>query len=148
MKKVILLTLATLIFLSCGEPNKEQTVRNKKITEVKNTRVEEKAVNNNGQKIKIARYSIAAIMKQQPDIISVKKESDYYIVSYKRPEDNKEFIYKIKFDGNRIIWGNADGRWRDTKYDEKITYEEKEGRLGIVQKFEDGSSLRDDFIID
>ncbi|MCM0666225.1 hypothetical protein [Flavobacterium tyrosinilyticum] len=44
-----------------------------------------------------------------------------------------------KIDGNKILWANIDGRWRDSKYDEKITFVEKDNKLEIIQTFDDNS---------
>lgn len=38
-------------------------------------------------------------------------------VSYIRKSDSQKFSYKIKFDGNKILWANIDGRWRNSEYD-------------------------------
>ncbi|WP_340075038.1 hypothetical protein [Leptobacterium sp. I13] len=85
-------------------------------------------------------------MNQSPSIISATQESNIYLVSYKRPSDGKEFEYKIKFEGkDKIIWGNSDGRWRDTEFDEKINYMESDDKMIIVQKFGDGSTIGKEF---
>ena len=44
-----------------------------------------------------------------------------------------------------MTWGNSDGRWRDTKFDEKIKYSEKDNELKIIQTFEDGSEIVKEF---
>ncbi|MDA6072006.1 hypothetical protein NJT12_20485 [Flavobacterium sp. AC] len=87
----------------------------------------------------IARYAMASIMGQQPKIISAIKKGNLYYISYIRKSDKKKFDYKIKFDGTKIIWSNIDGRWRDSQYDEKITFIEKNNKLSIIQTFNDGS---------
>ncbi|WP_456314621.1 hypothetical protein [Pseudomonas shirazensis] len=87
----------------------------------------------------VSRYTMASIMGQSPKIITAIKNNNLYFVSYIRKSDNKKFEYKIKFDGNKIIWANIDGRWRDSKYDEKISFRENNQILYINQSFEDGS---------
>lgn len=97
-------------------------------------------------KAEIAKYAIASIMNKNPDKIKVKKEASIYKVYYLNDSRSNYINYKIKFNGNQIIWGNYDGRWRDTNYDEKIYYEESDnGTLKIIQKFRDGSSINDEF---
>jgi hypothetical protein len=70
-----------------------------------------------------------------------------YYVSYKRPNDGKKFEYKIKIIGKKIVWGNSDGRWRNTAFDEKILFEITHEKLTIVQTFKDGSTNNKDFNI-
>ncbi len=62
-----------------------------------------------------------------------------YYVSYIRKSDKQKFDYKIKFEEDKIFWANIDGRWRDSKYDEKITFVENGNKLDIIQIFSDGS---------
>ncbi|CAA9194764.1 hypothetical protein [Flavobacterium collinsii] len=87
----------------------------------------------------IARYTMASIMGQQPKIITAIKKGNLYYVSYIRKSDRKKFEYKIKFDGTKIIWSNIDGRWRNSQYDEKISFSKKNNKLSIIQTFSDGS---------
>lgn len=98
----------------------------------------------NFTKSDVAKYTIASIMGQSPSIIKTRKDGENYIVFYSRPSDGQKFSYKIKFENeNKVIWGNSDGRWRDSSYDEKITYAEDNGKLTVIQTFEDGSSTKD-----
>lgn len=87
----------------------------------------------------IARYTMASIMGQQPKIITAIKKGNLYYVSYIRKSDRKKFDYKIKFDGNKILWSNIEERWRNSQYDEKINFIEKNNKLSIIQTFSDGS---------
>jgi predicted SnoaL-like aldol condensation-catalyzing enzyme len=87
----------------------------------------------------ISRYTMASIMGQSPKIIKAIKNGNLYYVSYTRKSDNKKFDYKIKFDGNKIFWANIDGRWRNSQYDEKISFRENRQILFITQVFSDGS---------
>ncbi len=93
----------------------------------------------------ISKYAIAAIMNQSPSIIKVNKSNDLYFVSYVRKSDFQKFDYKIKFDGNQIIWANVDGQWRDNGVDERIAFVEERNKIKIVQTFSDGSESVDEF---
>ncbi len=93
----------------------------------------------------IARYAIATIMDQSPSIIRAVKNNDLYLVSYVRKSDSQKFDYKIKIDGNHVIWGNSDGRWRDTDFDEKIGFVEDGNKIKIIQTFTDGSEAAEEF---
>ena len=84
-------------------------------------------------------------MNQPPEIINVRDDDGIYIVSYIRKDDGKKFDYKIKIDGNRVTWGNSNGRWRDSKFDEKIKFSETDNTLKIVQTFNNGSEIVKEF---
>ena len=87
----------------------------------------------------IARFTIASIMNQKTKIITITKKGNLYFATYVRKSDKKKFDYKIKFDNNKIIWANIDGRWRNSPYDEKITFIESKKTISIIQTFSDGS---------
>jgi hypothetical protein len=87
----------------------------------------------------IARYTMSSIMGQPAKTIKVTKSEDLYYVSYIRKSDSQKFSYKIKFDGNKILWANIDGRWRNSEYDEKISFTEKNNKVSIIQTFSDNS---------
>ena len=89
----------------------------------------------------IAKYTISSLMGQSPKIMNVTKDKEIYYVSYIRKSDNQKFSYKVKFENNKIIWGNFDGRWRNHKYDEDIRFSENENdaKINIIQVYSDGS---------
>lgn len=87
----------------------------------------------------IARYTMSDVMGQPAKTIKVTKSKDLYYVSYIRKSDSQKFSYKIKFDGNKILWANIDGRWRNSEYDEKISFTEKNNKGSIIQTFSDNS---------
>ena len=95
----------------------------------------------------IARYAISTVMNQSVNIINVRNSDEIFYVSYVRKSDSQKFDYKVKFDDNTIIWGNLDGRWRNDKYDEKLTFYENSDTLSILQKYSDGSKDFKQFII-
>lgn len=149
--KPLYILLLSLLTISCGSGNESQQ---SKLTEVTTTSKEDSALLagvNAMPDVKpvrlrrftesdVARFTIAAIMNQPPEIISARKSGGEYIVSYDRPSDGQRFTYKVKLDGPLAIWGNIDGRWRDTPDDEQIIYSEIGNRLKITQKFSDGST--------
>jgi hypothetical protein len=87
----------------------------------------------------IARYTIASVMGQPTEIITATNNKNLYFVSYIRKSDKQRFDYKIKFEGNKIIWASIDGRWRNSEYDEKISFEENGEKLKIITTFSDMS---------
>lgn len=93
----------------------------------------------------IAGFAIATIMNQPEERVAVSKSNEIYIVSYTRSSDSQKFKYKIRFDENKILWGNSDGRWRDSEYDEQIRFEEADNKIKIIQRFSDGSEAIEEY---
>jgi hypothetical protein len=136
--KSLICFLFLILIISCNQ--KEQTKPNLTIeTEVLEIKEKEEITLKNFTYEDIARYTMASIMGQPSKIIKVRKKDELYFVSYIRKSDHQKFDYKIKFDGNKILWANIDGRWRDSKYDEKITFVEKDNKINIIQTFNDNS---------
>jgi hypothetical protein len=125
--------LAILLIVSCKQKEQEESTQVPEITKI------EKVVLKNFTYEDVARYTMASVMGQTPKIIKATKNDDLYYVSYTRKSDKQKFEYKIKFDDDKILWANIDGRWRDSKYDEKISFAENGDKLNIIQTFSDGS---------
>ena len=138
MKLIILSLIITILLFSCKQKEENKIVMKEQIQIPKINTTEENNLNTFTYE-DVSRYTMASIMGQSPKIITAIKNNNLYFVSYIRKSDNKKFDYKIKFDGNKIIWANTDGRWRDSKYDEKISFRENNQILYINQSFEDGS---------
>lgn len=88
----------------------------------------------------IAKYAISAIMNQPADKMKVTQKTSLYFVSYTRANDLQTFSYKVRFDGGRIHWGTADGRWRDKLVDEKLTYSLNGQQVVINILYSDGTA--------
>ncbi|KFF08213.1 hypothetical protein [Flavobacterium hydatis] len=136
--KSIIPFLVFFLIISCKQSEQKEAVIEEQIQTQEISKVEETLLKTFTYK-DIARYTMAAIMDHSPKIIKVSKNNDLYYVSYIRKSDNQKFEYKIKFNGNEILWANIDGRWRDSKYDEKISFVEKDNQINIIQIFSDGS---------
>lgn len=137
MKLLLYFPILILIF-SCNR--KEQNETNLTIeTKAPEMIEKEKVILKNFTYEDIARYTMASIMGQPSKIIKVRKKDELYFVSYIRKSDHQKFDYKIKFDRNKILWANFDGRWRDSEYDEKITFVEEDKKVKIIQTFDDNS---------
>lgn len=134
-----------LLILSNGCNNRTSTAEiSIPVTNVVKTEVEVSPKNFTYQQI--AEFAIATIMNQPKDIVLAAKSNEIYTVSYTRKSDSEKFNYKVKFEGNKIIWSNIDGRWRNGEYDEKITFREEGNKLTIVQTFSDGSESVKEFL--
>lgn len=93
----------------------------------------------------VAKFVMSSVMSQPSKIISVKKDGDIYVVSYTRRSDGQRFVYKVKIEGFGAVWGNIDGRWRDSAEDEMIVFVEEGKKLKIIQRFSDGSTIEKEF---
>lgn len=80
--------------------------------------------------------------------MNVKTGGDIVFVSYKRPNDGQKFEYKIQVTNNSINWGNSDGRWRNSEYDEKLSYSIVGQELVITTSYDDGSKSQERFKIE
>lgn len=138
MKSILYILLLIILIISCKHEEQKETnlVVKSQVLEIK--KVEEIILKKFTYE-DISRYTIASIMGQASKIIKARKKDELYLVSYIRKSDNQKFSYKIKFEGNKILWANLDGRWRNLKYDEKITFVEKENKVEIIQTFDDNS---------
>ena len=111
------------------------------------TYIDEKTTLKNFTYEDIARYTMATVMGQPSSIVKAFKKDGFYYVSYVRKSDSQKFDYKVKFVGNQILWAGAEKgqRWRDSAYDEKISFAEKEGKLNIITTYGDGSEGIEEF---
>ena len=56
----------------------------------------------------VARYTIASVMGQPSSIIKAFKKDELYYVSYVRKSDSQKFDYKVKINGNQIVWAGIE----------------------------------------
>lgn len=138
MKSILYFSLLIFLIISCKHKEQRETHLGIE-TQVQEIKKVEKVLLKNFTYEDIARYTMASIMGRPTKTIKVIKKDELYFVSYIRKSDHQKFDYKIKFDGNKILWANLDGRWRNSKYDEKISFVEKENKIHIVQTFDDNS---------
>ena len=131
------LALSFLLLLSCTS-NSDDTKVNQlnQTTEIRKS--EEFKVSSKYSFEEISKFAISSLMFQDPQNITVVANGNNLIVSYIK--DSKTYSYKIKFNQNQIMWGNADGRWRDDDLDEKLYYKEVDDKIEIIIKFSDGSN--------
>ena len=94
----------------------------------------------------VCKAGIGTIMGRDPSSMKTRTTSNGVLkVSYVRPFDRKKFSYKCKIEGNRILWGNSDGRWRTHSADSKVTYRVDGELLQVTDKFSDGSASRNQY---
>ena len=93
--------------------------------------------------VQICKATISSIMGRDPRIIQVDRiAGDIIYLSYIRPDDGRKWAYRLKLQGNRVIWASDVGRWRNSEYDSKIVYSIAGDVLSIEEKFSDGSKLK------
>lgn len=136
--KQIALFLILILMINCNQ-KKEQIEAPEQSLPIPVVRTTNDIVLENFSYEDIARYTMSSIMGQPAKTIKVTKSEDLYYVSYIRKSDSQKFSYKIKFDGNKILWANIDGRWRNSEYDEKISFSVKNNKVSIIQTFSDNS---------
>lgn len=140
--------LLIIFLISCNQRNEPKEVAQKQIVinaPQKDKTPDKPSWTKNFSYKRIAKYAMGSIMGQPPAIINVTKKNDMYYVSYVRESDSQKFDYKIKFEGNKIIWANSDGRWRIHPLDEKISFVEDDTQIKIIQTYSDGSQSVDEF---
>jgi hypothetical protein len=93
----------------------------------------------------ICRTAIAAIMDRDPKLMQTTTAADGVVMlTYARPIDNFVWAYRCRLDGNRVIWANDPGRWRDKAKDDKILFEVvgAGSQLRIIDNHPNGTSTR------
>jgi hypothetical protein len=92
----------------------------------------------------ICRAAIASITDRDPKIMQVTRAVGSIIfLTYVRPIDNFIWTYRCRIEGNRVVWADEPGRWReDNPGDDKIFFETTDAgkQLRIVNNHDDGSS--------
>ncbi len=140
--KLIITFLIAIMFTNCKQSEQNNEIVQEQIQETKieaeTVKIEENILKNFTYE-DVSRYTMASVMGQPTKIIKATKNKDLYFVSYIRKSDKQKFEYKVKFEGNDILWANIDGRWRNSEYDEKISFEENEEKLKIITTFSDAS---------
>jgi len=104
----------------------------------------------NFSKSDIARFTISNLFYKESRYIRTYEEKIdgemVYLAFYVRNSDYTTWGYKVKFDGNRVIWGGIyspydgyfNGRWRDSNYDEVNKFEEINHKIKMTTQYSDG----------
>ena len=72
----------------------------------------------------ICRTAIAAITGRDVQLFQAADAPDGVIaLTYARPFDNFVWAYHCRLEGNRVIWADEPGRWRQEPKDDKIFFE-------------------------
>jgi hypothetical protein len=72
----------------------------------------------------ICRAAMAAITGRDLKLFQAADAPDGTIaLTYARPFDNFVWAYHCRLEGNRVIWADEPGRWRQDAKDEKVSFE-------------------------
>ena len=96
----------------------------------------------------ICRTAIAAITGRDLKLFQAADASDGVVaLTYARPFDNFVWAYHCRLDGNRVIWADEPGRWRQEPKDDKIFFEiiGAGAQLRIVNIHVNGSTTQELF---
>jgi hypothetical protein len=72
----------------------------------------------------VCRTAIAVLMDRDPKLLQATDAPDGVVVlTYARPFDNFVFTYRCRLEGDRVVWADEPGRWRDNAKDAKVSFE-------------------------
>jgi hypothetical protein len=72
----------------------------------------------------ICRTAIAAITGRDVKLFQAADAPDGVVaLTYARPFDNFVWAYHCRLEGNRVIWADEPGRWRQEARDDKVFFE-------------------------
>jgi hypothetical protein len=93
----------------------------------------------------ICRTAIASLMGRDPRLLQTSGAADGVVVlTYARPIDNFVWTYRCRIEGDRVIWADEPGRWRQGAKDDKVSFEVLSAgtQLRIIATHADGSTTR------
>jgi hypothetical protein len=97
----------------------------------------------------ICRTAIASLTDRDPKVMQVTRTvGSVLFLTYVRPIDNFVWTYRCRIEGNRVVWADEPGRWReDSLRDDKIFFEiiGDGEQLRITTSHDDGSSTKQVF---
>jgi hypothetical protein len=93
----------------------------------------------------ICRTAIAAMKGRDPKLIQATDAADgVTLLTYVRPIDNFIWTYRCRIEGDRVLWADEPGRWREDAADDRIFFEilAAGAQLRITANHADGSTTR------
>ena len=87
----------------------------------------------------ICRTAIAAITGRDLKLFQATDAPDGVVaLTYARPFDNFVWAYHCRLEGNRVIWADEPGRWRQEAKDDRIFFESRRRRRAAAHHQEPG----------
>jgi hypothetical protein len=72
----------------------------------------------------ICRTAIAVVTDRDPKQIRARDATDGVVVlTYARQFDNFVFTYRCRLEGDRVVWADEPGRWRNEPRDARVSFE-------------------------
>ena len=95
----------------------------------------------------ICRAALASITARDLKLFHAADAPDGTIaLTYARPFDNFVWAYHCRLEGNRVIWADEPGRWRQDAKDDKISFEIIGGaQLRITRTHVNGAATQEVF---
>jgi hypothetical protein len=94
----------------------------------------------------ICRAALASITGRDLKLFQAADAPDGTIaLTYARPFDNFVWAYHCRLEGNRVIWADEPGRWRQDAKDDRITYEVSAAQLRIIKTPVNGAATQEVF---
>ena len=96
----------------------------------------------------ICRTAIASITGRDLKLFQATDAPDGIVaLTYARPFDNFVWAYHCRLEGNRVIWADEPGRWRQEAKDDKIFFEVvgTGAQLRIINAHVNGSTTQELF---
>jgi hypothetical protein len=93
----------------------------------------------------ICRTAIASIADRDPKLMQITRTvGSVLFLAYVRPIDNFVWTYRCRIEGNRILWADEPGRWREDPKDDRVFFEiiDAGKQLRIIRRHDDGSSTQ------
>jgi hypothetical protein len=93
----------------------------------------------------ICRAAIASIKGRDPKLLTVSLIRDnVFFLTYTRPIDSFVWTYRCRIEGNRVVWADEPGRWRNEPKDDKISFEaiDAGAHLQIIATHRNGLSTK------
>ena len=94
----------------------------------------------------ICRAAMAVITGRDLKLFQAKDDPDGTIaLTYARAFDNFVWAYHCRLEGNRVIWADEPGRWRQDAKDDRISYEVVGTQLRITRTPVNGVATHEEF---
>jgi hypothetical protein len=94
----------------------------------------------------ICRAAMAVVTGRDLKLFHAKADPDGTIaLTYARAFDNFVWAYHCRLEGDRVIWADEPGRWRQDARDEKISYEVVGTQLRITKTPVTGAATHESF---
>ena len=94
----------------------------------------------------ICRAAMAVITGRDLKLFQAADAPDGTIeLTFARPFDNFVWAYHCRLEGNRVIWADEPGRWRQDARDDKIAYEVSGAQLRITRTPVNGAATQEVF---